>query len=170
MKVCPICKARCFDDMERCFGCMHIFDSKGYAGIDADPVAFLQRDNQQPCCLKHVVDDVAQQSLQTTQQQDQQTPQASQITQQEGQQTTQQEDQQPLQALQQLDQQPAKQLTQQTEGHSGISTAGIEIPLSSIEKGVNVRYQLVISLEPVAVSCDVRSSIEGAERQYWQYA
>lgn len=26
MKVCPICKARCFDDMEVCYGCMHRFD------------------------------------------------------------------------------------------------------------------------------------------------
>lgn len=26
MKTCPVCKARCFDDMEICFGCMHRFD------------------------------------------------------------------------------------------------------------------------------------------------
>ena len=26
MKICPICKARCFDDMEICYGCMHQFD------------------------------------------------------------------------------------------------------------------------------------------------
>ena len=25
MKTCPICKARCFDDMEICYGCMHRF-------------------------------------------------------------------------------------------------------------------------------------------------
>ena len=25
MKTCPICKARCFDDMEVCYGCMHRF-------------------------------------------------------------------------------------------------------------------------------------------------
>ena len=25
MKTCPICKARCFDDMEICYGCMHPF-------------------------------------------------------------------------------------------------------------------------------------------------
>lgn len=25
MKTCPICKARCFDDMEICYGCMHHF-------------------------------------------------------------------------------------------------------------------------------------------------
>ena len=29
MKVCPICKARCFDDMEVCYGCMHRFDFEG---------------------------------------------------------------------------------------------------------------------------------------------
>lgn len=28
MKICPICKARCFDDMEICFGCMHQFAPK----------------------------------------------------------------------------------------------------------------------------------------------
>lgn len=26
MKTCPVCKARCFDDMEICYGCMHRFD------------------------------------------------------------------------------------------------------------------------------------------------
>jgi hypothetical protein len=29
MKTCPICKARCFDDMELCYGCMHRFESSG---------------------------------------------------------------------------------------------------------------------------------------------
>ena len=26
MKTCPTCKARCFDDMEICYGCMHRFE------------------------------------------------------------------------------------------------------------------------------------------------
>lgn len=26
MKICPICNARCFDDMDTCFGCMHRFN------------------------------------------------------------------------------------------------------------------------------------------------
>ena len=26
MKTCPVCKARCFDDMEVCFGCMYRFE------------------------------------------------------------------------------------------------------------------------------------------------
>ena len=25
MKVCPICKSRCFDDMDTCYGCLHNF-------------------------------------------------------------------------------------------------------------------------------------------------
>lgn len=25
MKVCPVCKAACFDDMEVCYGCLHRF-------------------------------------------------------------------------------------------------------------------------------------------------
>lgn len=29
MKTCPICKARCFDDMVICYGCMYRFDVKG---------------------------------------------------------------------------------------------------------------------------------------------
>lgn len=29
MKVCPICKSRCFDDMDTCYGCLHNF-SKEY--------------------------------------------------------------------------------------------------------------------------------------------
>lgn len=27
MKTCPICKSRCFEDMEVCFGCMHHFSA-----------------------------------------------------------------------------------------------------------------------------------------------
>lgn len=26
MKVCPVCSARCFDDMDVCYGCMHRFE------------------------------------------------------------------------------------------------------------------------------------------------
>lgn len=25
MKLCPVCKSRCFDDMDTCYGCMHNF-------------------------------------------------------------------------------------------------------------------------------------------------
>ena len=25
MKICPVCSARCFDDMEVCYGCLHTF-------------------------------------------------------------------------------------------------------------------------------------------------
>lgn len=32
MKTCPVCKARCFDDMEVCFGCLHHFDANDEAG------------------------------------------------------------------------------------------------------------------------------------------
>ena len=32
MKTCPICKARCFDDMEVCYGCMHQFEPEGVQG------------------------------------------------------------------------------------------------------------------------------------------
>jgi len=28
MKICPICNARCFSDMNICFGCMHHFDAE----------------------------------------------------------------------------------------------------------------------------------------------
>lgn len=28
MKICPVCSARCFEDMEICFGCMHRFDAQ----------------------------------------------------------------------------------------------------------------------------------------------
>ena len=28
MKSCPVCKARCFDDMEICYGCMHRFEQE----------------------------------------------------------------------------------------------------------------------------------------------
>lgn len=29
MKVCPVCKARVFDDMVQCFGCLHRFEEDG---------------------------------------------------------------------------------------------------------------------------------------------
>ena len=32
MKTCPVCKARCFDDMGTCFGCLHDFTRKGASG------------------------------------------------------------------------------------------------------------------------------------------
>ena len=28
MKVCPICKSRCFDDMDTCYGCLYNFDKQ----------------------------------------------------------------------------------------------------------------------------------------------
>lgn len=28
MKQCPVCKARCFDDMEICYGCLHRFEEE----------------------------------------------------------------------------------------------------------------------------------------------
>ena len=28
MKICPVCKSRCFDDMQVCYGCMHRFDAE----------------------------------------------------------------------------------------------------------------------------------------------
>lgn len=56
MKTCPICKARCFDDMEICYGCMHPFDSEENSGekrADAvDPIEKPQapgnRFNEEP--------------------------------------------------------------------------------------------------------------------------
>lgn len=29
MKTCPVCRARCFDDMEVCYGCLHRFNERG---------------------------------------------------------------------------------------------------------------------------------------------
>ncbi|MEG1397894.1 MAG: hypothetical protein RSC47_04500 [Raoultibacter sp.] len=34
MKTCPICKARCFDDMKICYGCMHQFEAAGATSGD----------------------------------------------------------------------------------------------------------------------------------------
>lgn len=31
MRTCPVCGARCFDDMEVCYGCMHRFDERDEA-------------------------------------------------------------------------------------------------------------------------------------------
>lgn len=35
MKICPVCEARCFDDMPTCYGCMHRFaEGEGYDPLD----------------------------------------------------------------------------------------------------------------------------------------
>lgn len=34
MKTCPVCHARCFDDMEVCFGCLHDFSKQSVHGQD----------------------------------------------------------------------------------------------------------------------------------------
>ena len=39
MKICPVCHARCFDDMTTCFGCLHRFGDGDYAPIDELDVA-----------------------------------------------------------------------------------------------------------------------------------
>ena len=57
MKTCPICKARCFDDMEICYGCMHPSVSEERSGekrVDAldsvdkpqDPKSRIDRDSE----------------------------------------------------------------------------------------------------------------------------
>lgn len=28
MKICPVCSARCFDDMDVCYGCLHTFTNQ----------------------------------------------------------------------------------------------------------------------------------------------
>lgn len=40
MKVCPVCSARCFDDMDVCYGCMHRFEEApepAEAGLGTPP-------------------------------------------------------------------------------------------------------------------------------------
>lgn len=32
MKTCPVCSARCFDDMEVCYGCLHTFADQQVGG------------------------------------------------------------------------------------------------------------------------------------------
>lgn len=40
MKTCPVCHARCFDDMEVCYGCLHRFGDEGaLCAEDFDDVA-----------------------------------------------------------------------------------------------------------------------------------
>ena len=51
MKVCPVCSARCFDDMEVCYGCLHAFsnahspdftkggEDDGFGEFDPDPAS-----------------------------------------------------------------------------------------------------------------------------------
>ena len=46
MKTCPICKARCFDDMEICYGCMHPFEPNEETG--STPAAEGAVDTRQP--------------------------------------------------------------------------------------------------------------------------
>lgn len=45
MKVCPICKSRCFDDMDTCYGCLHNFskeyDDDVFAYPDSSDISIL---------------------------------------------------------------------------------------------------------------------------------
>ena len=34
MKICPVCKSRCFDDMDTCYGCMHKFNDEKNKKVD----------------------------------------------------------------------------------------------------------------------------------------
>lgn len=36
MKVCPVCKSRCFDDMDKCYGCLHDFKQEENYQIKSD--------------------------------------------------------------------------------------------------------------------------------------
>ena len=44
MKVCPVCKSRCFDDMDKCYGCLHDFtkDSKNNSITQKIPVVNVE--------------------------------------------------------------------------------------------------------------------------------
>lgn len=49
MKQCPVCKARCFDDMEICYGCLHHFNADQHesgngAGVGSDGEADLEEE------------------------------------------------------------------------------------------------------------------------------
>lgn len=43
MKVCPVCSARCFEDMEVCYGCMHRFEEKPDSASEGTATAPLAR-------------------------------------------------------------------------------------------------------------------------------
>jgi len=46
MKICPICSARCFEDMDVCFGCMYRFDSAEQGFIELSlPQEITLQDN-----------------------------------------------------------------------------------------------------------------------------
>ncbi len=60
MKVCPVCKARVFDDMDTCYGCLYRFDSSraggaGKSGADEgdfepeEPLAFAAKTQKLAC-------------------------------------------------------------------------------------------------------------------------
>ena len=45
MKICPTCNARCFDDMELCYGCLHDFNKHfGTTAASARKSSLLERD------------------------------------------------------------------------------------------------------------------------------
>lgn len=45
MKVCPLCGARCFDDMAICYGCMHRFDDDMAEGVQPVKVSALPEED-----------------------------------------------------------------------------------------------------------------------------
>ena len=48
MKTCPICKARCFDDMEICYGCMHRFSEDAASQMRAEDAVDVKEMPLQP--------------------------------------------------------------------------------------------------------------------------
>ena len=51
MKICPTCSARCFDDMELCYGCLHDF-SKHFAAAAANGQAAAAASDQKGSLLE----------------------------------------------------------------------------------------------------------------------
>ncbi|WP_297153391.1 hypothetical protein [uncultured Ellagibacter sp.] len=57
MKVCPVCKARVFDDMDTCYGCLHRFESSaaqdaGESGFDPEEPPDYQEAACKPLAAK----------------------------------------------------------------------------------------------------------------------
>lgn len=52
MKTCPVCAARCFDDMETCYGCMHRFGEGGNSQCQDVASGFLGDDCTLPLAKK----------------------------------------------------------------------------------------------------------------------
>lgn len=56
MKTCPVCHARCFDDMDMCYGCLHRFSGEDSLQCDDNGLDSIADEIAEPAFLPKAVE------------------------------------------------------------------------------------------------------------------